>query len=93
MSDVRDNPARGRFGTTSGGGTASVGHRRAGGRIALLHTGVPRASSGRGVGSKLARGTLDAVRAEGLGVVPRRGFVAAYVERHPEYRDTMAEKG
>ena len=30
---------------------------------------------------------------EGLKVVPRCEFVAAYVERHPEYRDLLADKG
>ncbi len=90
MSEVRDNPALGRFEVASGGAVAFVEYRRAGdGRIALLHTEVPEALSGQGVGSKLVRGTLDAVRAEGLKVVPRCEFVAAYVERHPEYRDLL----
>ena len=49
----------------------------------LLHTEVPEALSGQGVGSKLVRGTLDAVRGDGAKVVPRCEFVAAYIERHP----------
>lgn len=93
MSDVKDNPARSRFETTMGDSTASVEYRRAGDRVALLHTEVPEALSGQGVGSKLVRGALDAVRAEGLKVAPRCGFVAAYVERHPEYRDLLADEG
>ena len=68
MPRVKDNPALGRFEMTSGGSTASVEYRRAGERIALLHTEVPEALSGKGVGSALVRGTLDAVRAEGLKV-------------------------
>jgi GCN5-related N-acetyltransferase len=49
--------------------------------------------SGQGVGSTLVRGALDALRAEGSKVVPRCEFVAACVERHPEYRDSLAEEG
>jgi len=30
---------------------------------------------------------------EGLKIVPRCEFVAAYVERHPEYRDLLADEG
>ena len=76
----------------SGGAVAFVEYERTGGgRIALLHTEVPEALSGRGGGSKLVRGVLDALRAEGSKVVPRCGFVAAYVERHPEYRDLLAD--
>ncbi len=94
MPRVKDNPAMDRFEMGSGASTAFVEYRRAGdGRIALLHTEVPEALSGQGVGSKLVGGTLDAVRAEGLKVVPRCEFVAAYIERHPEYRDLLADKG
>jgi predicted GNAT family acetyltransferase len=93
MSKVEDDPAASRFEMTSGGGTAFVEYRRAGGRIALLHTEVPDALSGQGVGSKLVRGVLDAVRAEGLKVVPRCEFVAGYIARHPEYRDLLADEG
>ena len=93
MPEARDNPAASRFEMTSGDSTAFVEYRRAAERIVLVHTEVPDALSGQGVGSKLVRGTLDAVRAEGLKVVPRCEFVAAYVERHPEYRDLLADEG
>ena len=93
MPQVKDNPAVGRVEMRSGASTAFGEYRRAGARIALLHTEVPEAMSGQGVGSKLVRGTLDAVRAEGLKVEPRCEFVAAYVARHPEYRDLLADEG
>ncbi len=94
MPEVEDNPALSRFEMASGGAVAFVEYERAGGgRIALLHTEVPEALSGQGVGSKLVRGVLEALHAEGAKVVPRCEFVAAYVERHPEYRDMVAEEG
>ena len=94
MSEVKDNPALSRFEMASGGAVAYVEYERAGDRrITLLHTGVPDALSGQGIGSKLVSGTLDAVRAEGLKVVPRCEFVAAYIGRRPEYRDVLADEG
>ena len=76
-----------------GGDVAFVECRRSGDRrIALLHTEVPEALSGRGVGSKLVRGALVALRAEGAKVVARCEFVAAYIGRHPEHRDMVAEE-
>ena len=93
MSEVRDNPATSRFEMASADAVAFVEYMRAGDRIVLIHTEVPEALSGRGVGSKLVRGTLEAVRTEGLKVVPRCEFVAAYIERHSEYRDLLAHEG
>jgi predicted GNAT family acetyltransferase len=58
----------------------------------LTHTEVPAVLSRQGVGSKLVRGVLDRLRAEGSKVVPRCEFVAAYMERHPEYRDLLADR-
>ncbi len=40
--------------------------------------------------SRLARGALEAARAEGLKVVPRCSFVSAYLGRHPEFNDLLA---
>ncbi len=83
MSEVKDNPGTRRFEMTSGDSTAILEYPRAGDRIVLVHTAAPQALSGQGVGCKPVRGALDAVRAMGLKVVPRCGFLAAYIERHP----------
>jgi predicted GNAT family acetyltransferase len=93
MSEVRDNPAMSRFEMASGGAVAFVEYRRERDRIVLTHTEVPEALSGQGVGSKLVRGTFEALRTRGSKVVPRCEFVAAYMERHPEYRDLLADRG
>ena len=94
MPEVEDNPALSRFEMASGGAVAFVEYERSGGgRIALLHTEVPEALSGQGVGSKLVRGVLDALRAECVKVVPRCEFVAAYMGRRPDYRDLLADEG
>jgi predicted GNAT family acetyltransferase len=93
MSEVTDNPAMSRFEMTSNGAVALVKYRLEGDRIALTHTEVPEVLSGQGVGSKLVRGVLDRLRAEGSKVVSRCEFVTAYVERHPEYRDLLADRG
>ena len=46
-------------------------------------------NEGKGVGSALAKGALDAVRAGGLGVEPRCPFFASYIRRHKEYADLV----
>jgi predicted GNAT family acetyltransferase len=99
MPEVMDNRAASRFELAQGGALAHLDYRReAVGdgdrvRVVLVHTEVPAELSGQGVGSALARGALDRLRAEGGGVrvVPVCEFVAAFIKRHPEYRDLVAD--
>ncbi|WP_434599241.1 GNAT family N-acetyltransferase [Streptomyces sp. A5-4] len=55
--------------------------------IAFVHTEVDPAHEGRGVGSALARESLDAARAAGLRVLAVCPFSSRYLARHPEYAD------
>ncbi len=51
-------------------------------------------STGEGLHERLlVRGVLDSMRAAHAKVVPRCQFVAAYIERHPEYRELLADEG
>ena len=90
MSEVVDNPDAGRFELTEDGETAVADYMRDGDTITFTHTIVPPALEGQGVGSRLVKAALDDARAKGLRVVPQCSFVAAYIDRHPEYRDLVA---
>lgn len=90
MAQVIDNPGQHRFELAVGGTLAIAEYRQEGDTLVLTHTEVPRELSGQGVGSKLAAGVFDAIRASGHRVVPRCPFMAAYVERHPELADLVA---
>ena len=87
MSEVRDNPAEGRFEMSTGGGLAFSEYRLKDGVLQIMHTEVPGELQGQGIGSRLARGVLETARARGLKVVPRCPFVAAYMKRHTEFDD------
>ncbi|MGN6375706.1 MAG: GNAT family N-acetyltransferase [Sphingomonas sp.] len=89
QDNVRDNRAEQEFELEVDGHRAVAAYQREGGTIVFTHTHVPHAIEGRGVGSKLIRAALDAARDEGLTVVPQCPFVAAYIERHPEYPDLL----
>jgi predicted GNAT family acetyltransferase len=86
---VRDNTERHRFELETGGHVAFSNYKRDGGTIAIMHTEVPAALNGRGIGSALVRGLLDLVRAKGLIVEPLCPFVAGYIAKHPEYADLV----
>jgi uncharacterized protein len=89
MPEVRDNPAAGRFEIEAGGHTAIAAYRLAPGVITFVHTEVPSALAGQGIGSKLARGALDQVRQRGLKVVAECAFIAGYIAKHPDYADLL----
>jgi predicted GNAT family acetyltransferase len=89
MSDVRDNKADGRFELDVQGHTALAYYTLSPGVITFTHTEVPPALAGQGVGSRLAKGALEIVRAQNLKVVAKCPFIAAYMGKHPEVQDLM----
>ena len=86
-SNVRDNTERHRFELEADGHVAFSNYSRTGNVVTLLHTEVPKALEGRGIGSSLIRGVLDTARSQGLKVNALCPFAKAYIERHPEYAD------
>ena len=86
---VRDNAALKRFELEVDGHTAYLYYRPEPGVITLVHTEVPPALGGRGIGSTLVRGALEAIRARGLKVVAKCPFVAAWMGKHPELNDLV----
>jgi predicted GNAT family acetyltransferase len=86
---VENNEAASRFEVRLGDDIATLAYEKRGGIIILVHTGVPDAFAGKGVGGKLAQAGLNYARDNGLKAVPLCPFVAAYVNRHPEYEDSV----
>jgi len=89
-SNVRDNAARNRFELDADGHIAFSNYKRADGVLTILHTEVPKALEGHGIGSALIRGVLDTARSQGLKVIAVCPFAKTYIGRHPEYADLLA---
>lgn len=90
MTDqIFNNTTEHRYQLEVEGHLAATYYSLADGVITFIHTEVPDALAGCGVGSKLVKGALDQVRAAGLKVVPRCPFVKAYIERHPDYANLL----
>jgi uncharacterized protein len=80
---IHDEAAR-RFEIQADGHTAGLSYRIDGDRILLLHTWVPAAVEGRGIGSALVRAAVANAREKGLTVVPVCGFVRHWLDMHPD---------
>lgn len=87
---VKNNPAAQRFEAQVGDQLAVIQYRRRGNRIIFIHTGVPPALEGQGVGSKLAQFALEYAKAQQLEVVPLCPFVRSYINRHPAYQSLVS---
>jgi hypothetical protein len=89
---IVDNPAQRRYEAHLGDRIVGISqYERKDGLIVFVHTEVDREVEGLGIGSRLASGALDDVRARGLKVVATCPFIAAYLKRHREYADILGD--
>lgn len=89
---IHHEPNARRFAADVGGKTAYVTYRQRDGQtLELDHTYVPREARGGGIASQLTHRALEYAREHGYRVMPSCPFVAAYIERHPEYRELRVE--
>jgi predicted GNAT family acetyltransferase len=91
MLDVRHDPAARRFTAEVAGATAYITYRASAGRVLDFdHTFTPPSARGSGIASQLTAHALEYARSGGYKVIPSCPFVAAYIRRHPEFRDLLA---
>jgi uncharacterized protein len=89
---VADNPEELRYELWLGATRAGfIDYRSEPGTILLVHTEVDPAFQGQELGARLVAGALDDLRARGLKLVPLCPFVRAYLRRHREYADLIAD--
>jgi predicted GNAT family acetyltransferase len=80
---VENNVEAGRFEIHQDGELAFLQYQRNTDSVVMVHTEVPKALAGRGLGSLLAKTALEWARAEGLRVVANCPFVREYIRKHP----------
>ena len=81
---VVDNATASRFELVVDDHVAELVYRREGDRLVLVHTGVPDALEGRGIGGALVRAAVARARAEELTIVPNCPFARGWLQRHPD---------
>jgi uncharacterized protein len=83
-AEVVDLPAEGRFVVKGADGEAELVYALDADRLELLHTEVPEAWSGHGIGSRLIRAALARARSEGLTVVPWCPYARRWLKENPD---------
>ena len=90
MTEIVNNKAHHRYELTVDGHLAATYYKISDNVITFVHTEVPPELGGKGIGSRLIKGALDQVRADGLKVIPQCPFVKAFIEKNTAYQDLLA---
>jgi len=89
MNDIVNNRVEHQFELGVDGHLATAHYETDGEVVTFMHTEVPPALGGKGVGSKLVQGALDQVRADGMKVIAECTFVKGWIGKHPAYQDLL----
>lgn len=89
---VQHHPEAQRFEALVDGRLALCSYFRQGDTLTLHHTEVPPALQGQGVAAALVAAALAWARHEGLRVRATCSYVAAYMQRHPETQELLADR-
>ena len=90
--DIRHDEENQRFVAVVDGHEAVVQYGRPDAQtLDLFRTYTPEALRGRGLAGRVVEAALEHAQAQGLKVVPTCPYVARFVEKHPEYRDLVAD--
>lgn len=88
---IHHRPDQQRFETEVDGALCVLCYRLADGTASMDSVQVPDAVGGRGIAGALTRFALDHARQAGWKVIPRCPYVRGWIERHPAYRDLVAD--
>lgn len=88
---VVENPQEHRFELALEGDDIAAAYYRIdeNGNVVLTHTEVPYEYGGRGIGTRLAMGTFDLIRASGRKAVLKCSFMARFYTTHRNYDDIV----
>jgi uncharacterized protein len=89
---VQENESAHRFEAVDESGVVAgfVQYRQRDGVRNLVHTEVDDAFEGQGVGSTLARESIEQSLSEGVKVLVTCPFIVEYLERHPELAEQVS---
>ncbi|RZI44691.1 N-acetyltransferase [Herbaspirillum sp. HC18] len=90
---LRNNTGKHRYELVDGDEVVGFAdYRLTGNETVFVHTEVAAGHEGKGYGSALAKQALDDVVAQNRKIVAQCEFIAAYLNRHPEYAASVKKQ-
>jgi predicted GNAT family acetyltransferase len=84
VHEVVDRPDEGLLTVTVDGHTAELRYQVVDGHLVLIHTEVPEALGGQGIGGVLVEAAVDRAARDDLVIVPLCPFARRWLQRHPD---------
>jgi predicted GNAT family acetyltransferase len=84
LTNIIDNQATHRFEVTREGHLAELTYQTDDGHILLIHTEVPEALGGHGLGGELVKAAVAKAAREGLTIIPMCPYARAWLQKHPD---------
>jgi predicted GNAT family acetyltransferase len=88
-SNVVDEVDEHRFVYRTGADEAELVYRAEPGRLVLVHTGVPDAFRGQGIGGRLVEAAIDRAAQRGETVVAECSYARRWLEEHPDVAERV----
>ncbi|RYE16328.1 MAG: N-acetyltransferase [Sphingobacteriaceae bacterium] len=86
---IKVNEAQNQFEIKTPEGLALIAYEMEGNTMSIMHTEVPEASEGQGVGSAMAEFALNYAQEKQLKVKVYCRFVQVYLKKHPQYQNLI----
>jgi predicted GNAT family acetyltransferase len=84
MPEVIDNAEESRLEVTVDGHRAELDYERHGPQLVLIHTEVPEALGGQGLGAQLVKAAIEMAKREDRAVVAECSYARTWIQRHPD---------
>lgn len=91
IEQVTFNPGKNRYEMTVEGETVFGNITKKGDVVQIDYVEAPESLRGTGAAGRFMQGLMEIARSENFTVIPRCGYAASWIHRHPDFHDLLAK--